>query len=142
MFGDAGHGLIMALFALTLILFEKKLAKTDTGGEVHNCTTFSSIFIYFKSLPPFSSFHVLIFILPSSLPSPLALPFSSVPPCVVSIAQIFRTMFDGRYIVFLMGLFSIYTGLVYNDIFSKSVNIFGSSWDPFFSENSTQINTT
>ena len=34
MFGDAGHGFLMALFAGLLILFEKKLAKTDTGGEV------------------------------------------------------------------------------------------------------------
>ena len=34
MFGDAGHGILMALFAGLLILFEKKLTKTDTGGEV------------------------------------------------------------------------------------------------------------
>ena len=34
MFGDAGHGLIMASFALLLIIFEKKLAKSDVGGEV------------------------------------------------------------------------------------------------------------
>lgn len=38
MFGDAGHGLLMALFAGLLILFEKRLANSVAGGEVSTCT--------------------------------------------------------------------------------------------------------
>jgi len=74
MFGDCGHGTIMFIFALWLVMNEKKLANFKEGGEM------------------------------------------------------FETIFAGRYIVLMMGMFSVYSGFMYNDCFSKSLNIFGSGW--------------
>ncbi|KAM9858217.1 V-type proton ATPase 116 kDa subunit a [Aulostomus maculatus] len=74
MFGDLGHGLIMAVFAFWMVLYENNRKLKNTRNEIWN------------------------------------------------------TFFEGRYIILMMGLFSIYTGLIYNDCFSKSINLFGSGW--------------
>eukprot|EP00184_Porphyridium_aerugineum_P002606 CAMPEP_0184708084 /NCGR_PEP_ID=MMETSP0313-20130426/37594_1 /TAXON_ID=2792 /ORGANISM="Porphyridium aerugineum, Strain SAG 1380-2" /LENGTH=966 /DNA_ID=CAMNT_0027169665 /DNA_START=52 /DNA_END=2952 /DNA_ORIENTATION=+ len=74
MFGDIGHGILMALFALALIIMERRLQGSKSLGEMGSM------------------------------------------------------LFNGRYIIFLMGLFSIYTGFIYNEIFAIPVDIFGTRW--------------
>uniref|UniRef100_A0A8C1RW65 V-type proton ATPase subunit a n=1 Tax=Cyprinus carpio TaxID=7962 RepID=A0A8C1RW65_CYPCA len=74
MFGDVGHGLLMTLVALWMVLEEKdpKLRKNTN--------------------------------------------------------EIWQMMFGGRYLILLMGLFSIYTGAIYNECFSRGLSTFSSGW--------------
>ncbi|CAI4221348.1 unnamed protein product [Auanema sp. JU1783] len=74
MFGDLGHGILMFLAGLYLVLREKNLIARNIKDEI------------------------------------------------------FGMFFGGRYIILLMGLFSIHAGILYNDLFAKSFNIFGSQW--------------
>ena len=42
--------------------------------------------------------------------------------------ELFAMAFYGRYIMLMFGVFSMYTGLVYNDVFSKAFSPFDSEW--------------
>uniref|UniRef100_A0A8C6PW02 V-type proton ATPase subunit a n=1 Tax=Nothobranchius furzeri TaxID=105023 RepID=A0A8C6PW02_NOTFU len=83
MFGDVGHGLLMSLAALWMVLEEK-------DPKLKNNTN-----------------------------------------------EIWRMMFGGRYLILLMGLFSIYTGAIYNECFSRGITTFNSAWSvgPMFENN-------
>ncbi|KAJ0165853.1 V-type proton ATPase subunit a [Colletotrichum tanaceti] len=42
--------------------------------------------------------------------------------------ELFAMLYYGRYIALVMGVFSLFTGLIYNDVFSKSLTLFDSAW--------------
>ncbi|KAJ7097273.1 V-type ATPase, V0 complex, 116kDa subunit family [Mycena belliarum] len=58
------------------------------------------------------------------------------------LGEIVGQFFYGRYIILLMGLFSMYTGLIYNDLFSKTLHLFHSGWEFPEPGNATRITAT
>jgi len=59
MFGDLGHGIIMALFALWMVLYENDRKLKRTRNEVHSACFFDmAVFAYNQALTFFS--HSLI----------------------------------------------------------------------------------
>lgn len=45
-----------------------------------------------------------------------------------SLGEFMQTCYDGRYMLLLMGFFSIFTGFIYNEFFAVPLNLFGSRW--------------
>lgn len=100
MFGDVGHGLLMFLFALAMVLAEDRPAVKMAQNEVRT-----------RSRGPGRA----------GWRGP-GQPLTATPP------QIWRTFFGGRYLLLLMGLFSVYTGFIYNECFSRATVLFPSGW--------------
>lgn len=71
MFGDLGHGILLFLAALYVVLNEKKLKQVAAESEM------------------------------------------------------FGMMYEGRYVILLMAVFSIYVGILYNEFFSMPMTMFG-----------------
>ncbi|PXF44378.1 V-type proton ATPase subunit a2 [Gracilariopsis chorda] len=44
------------------------------------------------------------------------------------LGEFMQTCYDGRYMLLLMGAFSIFTGFIYNEFFAVPLNLFGSRW--------------
>jgi V-type H+-transporting ATPase subunit a len=43
--------------------------------------------------------------------------------------EMMKGMYGARYMLFMMGIYSVYCGLVYDDFFSLAMNLFGSNYD-------------
>ena len=48
------------------------------------------------------------------------------------LGDIGEMVFAGRYMILLMGVFAVYMGFIYNDLFSLTLPTFGSSWKTYY----------
>ena len=122
MFGDMAHGLFLFLFGAWFIYkesyFEKRKHLLDEVSNVFEVMNLTIIILgdFFNRSWPNNS---LIYTLYSN-------------PCNVVLwppyTQIIAMLYYGRYIIMMMGIFASYSGLLYNEIYSKGFDIFGSSW--------------
>ena len=58
----------------------------------------------------------------------LAMIYFENPMSKTKLNELVSMAFYGRYIMLMFGVFSIYTGLIYNDAFSKPLTLFPSAW--------------
>lgn len=59
----------------------------------------------------------------------LALVFFEKKLSTFKLNEIAEMMFDGRYVLLMMGIGAIYTGALYNEVFAIPMNLFGSQWE-------------
>lgn len=100
MFGDWGHGICLFLATLYFIMRERKFS-----GQV----TASCLLILSYKL------------------TPLAIGFILLVCELQKLGDITEMIFGGRYVIMMMAVFSIYTGLIYNEFFSVPFELFGPS---------------
>ncbi|XP_053624657.1 V-type proton ATPase 116 kDa subunit a 1-like isoform X2 [Plodia interpunctella] len=74
MFGDLGHGILLIVFAMWMIMNERKIIAMRSTNEIFNIA------------------------------------------------------FGGRYVILMLGIFSVITGFLYNDIFSKGFRLMDAYW--------------
>ncbi|KAG8530946.1 H(+)-transporting V0 sector ATPase subunit a [Bacidia gigantensis] len=59
----------------------------------------------------------------------LAMIYFEKPMSRTKLNELVSMAFYGRFVMLMFGIFSIYTGLIYNDAFSKALSLFPSQWE-------------